>query len=87
LCRLQVEVRGCGDRVEVWHEGKVVARHARHTPERLLIEPSHYEGSSDERVIAPVPLGRMGQRLREILEMPVQKRPLDLYAALAEVSR
>jgi hypothetical protein len=29
----------------------------------------------------------MGQRLQEILEMPVEKRPLDLYAALAEVTR
>jgi transposase len=87
LCKLQVEVRGCAGAVEVWHEGKVVARHARHTPGRLLVEPSHYEGEGDERVMAPVPLGRMGQRLQEILEMPVEKRPLDLYAALAEVRR
>jgi hypothetical protein len=29
----------------------------------------------------------MGRRLQEILELPVEQRPLDLYAALAEVSR
>jgi hypothetical protein len=29
----------------------------------------------------------MGRKLQEILEMPVEQRPLDLYAALAEVAR
>jgi transposase len=87
LCGLQVEVRGCAGVVQVWHEGRVVAEHPRHTPERLLLDPSHYDGAGDERVAAPPPLGRMGRRLQEILEMAVEKRPLDLYAALAEVSR
>ena len=35
----------------------------------------------------PVPLGRMGRRLQQILMQPVEQRPLDLYAALAEVAR
>jgi transposase len=87
LCGLAVEVRGCGDVVQVWHDGQVVAEHPRRTQGRLLLDPSHYEGEADERVIPPVPLGRMGRRLQEILEMPVEQRPLDLYAALAEVSR
>jgi transposase len=87
LVGLAVEVRGCAAVVQVWHEGRVVAEHPRHTQERLLIDPSHYEGDGDERVAAPVPLGRMGQRWQEILAMPVEQRPLDLYAALAEVSR
>jgi transposase len=87
LCGLQVEVRGCPGVVQVWHQGRVVAEHPRQTQQRLLIDPSHYDGPGDERVSPPVPLGRMGQRLQEILEMPVQQRPLDLYAALAEVSR
>jgi transposase len=87
LCGLQVEVRGCAGVVQVWHDGQVQAEHPRHTPERLLIEPSHYDGVGDERVAAPQPLGRMGRRLQEILDMPVEQRPLDLYAALAEVSR
>lgn len=87
LCGLAVEVRGCCGVVQVWHDGQVVARHARGTPHRLLIDQAHYDGEADERVIAPVPLGRMGQRLQEILEQPVEQRPLDLYAALAEVSR
>jgi hypothetical protein len=29
----------------------------------------------------------VGRRLQEILEMPVEQRPLDLYAALAELAR
>lgn len=87
LCGLAVEVRGCANVVQVWHQGQVVAEHPRQTQGRLLINPDHYDGPGDERVAPPVPLGQMGQRLQEILEMPVEKRPLDLYAALAEVSR
>ena len=45
------------------------------------------QGPGDERVTPPVPLGAMGQRLQEILAMPVEQRPVDLYAALAEVAR
>jgi hypothetical protein len=29
----------------------------------------------------------MARKLQEILNMPVEQRPLDLYAALAEVAR
>ena len=87
LAGLAVEVRGCAGLVQVWHNGQIQAAHPRQTQERLLIEPSHYDGPGDERVAAPLPLGRMGQRLQEILEMPVEQRPLDLYAALAEVAR
>ena len=87
LTGLPVQVHGCASVVQVWHDGRVVAEHPRHCQERLLIDPSHYEGEGDERVAAPVPVGKMGQRLQEILEMPVEKRPLDLYAALAEVTR
>jgi transposase len=87
LCGLAVEVRGCCGVVQIWHEGEMAAQHQRHTPERLLIDQAHYQGEGDGRVMPPVPLGQMGQRLQEILEMPVEQRPLDLYAALAEVSR
>ena len=87
LCGLSVEVRGCCGQVQVWHEGSRRAEHPRQTQQRLLIEASHYEGDGDERVLPPVPLGRMGRRLQEILDMPVEQRPLDLYAALAEVKR
>jgi hypothetical protein len=34
-----------------------------------------------------VPLGKMGRRLQQILEQPVEQRPANLYAALAEVAR
>jgi hypothetical protein len=38
-------------------------------------------------VLPPTPLGRMGRRLQEIALMPPEQRPLDIYAALAEVAR
>jgi transposase len=87
LCGLQVEVRGCAEVVQVLHDGRVVAEHPRHSRARVVLEPSHYEGPGDERVAPPVPLGKMGQRLQEIVQQPVEQRPLDLYAALAEVAR
>ena len=52
-----------------------------------MLEPGHFEGESTDTVIAPVPLGRMGARLAEIAAMRPEHRPLDLYAALAEVAR
>jgi hypothetical protein len=64
-----------------------VAQHERHSAAGLLVDPSHYEGPSTERVLAPQPLGRLGQRLAEIAAMPVANRPIDLYAALAGVAR
>ena len=54
---------------------------------RLLIDPTHYDGPSTDRVAAPTPLGRMGRKLQEIMALTPQRRPIDLYAALAEVAR
>ena len=67
--------------------GGVVAVHARHTVERLVIDPRHFEGESTPEVLAPLPLGRMGRRLAEIAALVPEQRPLDLYDALAEVAR
>jgi transposase len=83
----RVEVRGCAGRVQIWADGQVVQEYARKTRERVLIDPSCYEGESTERVAAPPPLGRMGRRLQQIAALPVEARPLDLYEALAEVAR
>jgi transposase len=83
----RVEVRGGAHHVLVFSGGELVARHPRHSSARLLIEPSHYEGPATPEVLPPPPLGRMGRRLAEIAAMEPQRRPLDLYAALAEVAR
>ena len=83
----RVEVRGCAGKVQVLAEGRVVQEYPRHTRELVLIDPSCYEGEATEDVHPPRPLGRLGRRLQEILELPVEQRPLDLYAALAEVAR
>jgi len=82
-----VEVRGCASTVQIWTEGQIVASHARHTRSRILLDPAHYEGPSTERIQAPVPLGRMGRRLQEISAIVPERRPIDLYAALAGVAR
>lgn len=87
LADLMVEVRGCPDAVQVLHDGRVVAEHRRGTMERIVIDPAHYEGEGDERVSPPTPLGKMGRRLLAIASAPVEQRPLDLYAALAEAAR
>lgn len=87
LCGMAVEVRGCAETVQIVHEGIIVAEHPRASRERVVLDPAHYEGPGDERVAPPVPLGRMGRRLQEIISQPVELRPIDLYAALAGVAR
>jgi transposase len=82
-----VEVRGCSGRVLVLSGATIAAVHRRHTAERIVLDPSHFEGESTADVIAPLPLGRMGRRLLEISAMEPERRPLDLYASLAEVAR
>jgi transposase len=54
----QVEVRGTAQDVVVWAEGEPIARHPRHTHRTLVLEPTHYEGTSTATVTAPTPLGR-----------------------------
>jgi transposase len=83
----RVEIRGAAHRVQVLADHQVIATHPRHTPERLIIDPAHYEGPSTDTVEAPMPLGRMGRKLAELAALPAEQRPLDLYAALAEVAR
>jgi transposase len=83
----RVEVRGCAQVVQVYAGGAIVAEHPRASRERIVIDPSHYEADPDTRVGMPMPLGRMGRRLQEIAALSPQQRPLDLYAALAEVAR
>ena len=83
----RVEVRGCAGTVQLLAEGRVVKQYARGTAERVLIDPDCYEGEATERVQAPPPLGRMGRKLQELATLPVEARPVDYYAALAEVAR
>jgi hypothetical protein len=82
-----VMIHGCSRVVQVWADGRVVAEHPRHGRERIVIDPRHYEGEATRDVLPPLPLGRMGQRLQAIATLAPQQRPIDLYAALAEVAR
>jgi transposase len=83
----EVEVRGCARVVQLWGAGCVVAQWPRHTRSRLLIDPRHYEGPSSARILAPVPLGRMGRLLQALGTLAPEQRPIDYYAALAEAAR
>lgn len=73
--------------MQIVAEGEIVAEHERCRDRRIVIDPAHFEGPSTEEVRAPMPLGRMGRRLTEIAAMAPERRPVDLYAALAEVAR
>lgn len=64
-----------------------MAEHARATRARIVLDPSPYEGESSERVVAPVPVGRMGRRLAKILVMAPAQQPIDYYAGLAGAAR
>jgi transposase len=83
----RVEVRGCSGTVQILAHGQVIRQYPRKTKERVLVDPSCYDGEATERVLPPTPLGKMGKKLEEIYNMPVEARPIDLYAALAEVAR
>lgn len=83
----RVTIHGTARKVQVYSDGRIVAEHPRHTPERIVIDPAHYEGMPTDSVLPPIPLGKMGRKLQEIQAMAPQRRPLDLYAALAEVAR
>jgi hypothetical protein len=83
----RVEVRGTSEAVQILSGASIVACHPRHTAERIVLDPSHFEGEATQEVLPPPPLGRMGRRLTEIAAMVPERRPLDLYAALAEVAR
>jgi hypothetical protein len=84
-----VEVRGCSGRVQVVdpQTAAVLITYPRHTQQRILIAQACYEGPGTAEVLPPKPLGRMARKLQEIASLPVERRPVDLYAALAEVAR
>lgn len=94
-----VDVWGTHAHIVVRAEGQEIARHARGTRQRLLIDPRHYEGPSTDRVERPTPLGErallqlagLGSATpRTWLEetLPVQvARPLDAYVQLVEALR
>jgi transposase len=94
-----VEILGTHRHVVIRGEGEQIARHARRTRQRLLIDPEHYEGPSTDRVERPTPLGHRARLQRaglssasadSLLLIPDAERivrPLDDYVALVEALR
>jgi transposase len=95
----RVDVWGTLNHVVIRGEGEEIARHARGTQQRLLIDPRHYEGASTDRVERPTPLGRRARlqmaglsssSRRALLDTPDREqiaRPLDAYVKLVEALR
>lgn len=88
-----VQVRGAGDRVQIYHDQQQIAQFPRGTACRLLIDQRHYDGESTETVHAPSPLGRMGQRIVVPRSWELSDsaethcRGIDHYASLIEGMR
>ena len=92
-----VDVRGTARDVVVRGGGEEIARHRRGTRALLLLDESHYDGPSTDRVIRPTPLGRRGrlqvagvpaERERAASALAPQEgleRPLSEYARLVEL--
>jgi hypothetical protein len=82
-----VEVRGCA---EIYRRCELVAQFPRRTQCRLLVDQAHYDGPSDQRVIAPVPLGRIARaivepRSWESSACTPATRSINTYARLVEI--
>ena len=82
-------MRGCNGFLQIIDpdSGAVVHQYPRNTEPKLLIEPSHYEEDPAGQVKAPLPLGRVAQRLQQIAEEEIQTRSIDCYARLAELAK
>jgi hypothetical protein len=95
----RVEVRGTLPHFVILAEGQEIARHARGTQQRLLLDPRHYEGPSTDRVERPTPLGQRARLQLAGLSSPSRiallaaparervSRPLDAYVRLVEALR
>jgi transposase len=84
-----VEVRGTAGHVVVYGDGDELARHARHTAHRLVLQAAHYDGESTTTVVAPTPLGARAraQLALTYAAFPAPEtltRPMGRYAALVE---
>ena len=82
-----VEVRGLAGHVQIIKDTEQIALHPRHTDQLIVRDESHYEGEDTDRVLAPMPLGKMGRGLQALAADNVQYRSIDIYARLAEVAR
>lgn len=94
-----VEIYGACAHVIIRAQGREIARHPRHSRERLVLDPTHYEGESTDRVLRPTPLGfrsrlqlasLSGPSRAALLLLPAREkiaRPLDRYVQLVEAAR
>jgi len=80
-----VHVRGCVGTVQIFKDGRLIATHPRGTKKLLLIDQSHYEGKSTERVASPQRLGKTVKTLLDCFDIPVEKRAIKVYEKLLEV--
>jgi len=77
-----VQVRGAGDRVEIFADQRRIKTYPRGTQTRLLIDQADYEGESTQRVSRPTPLGALGEQIVLERSWEAPRRPIEQYAAL-----
>jgi len=82
-----VSVRGCETTVEIYSATQRVAIFPRHTECRSLIDQAHYEGSSTDEIIAPVPLGEIGKQIVLARSWEPSHRSIDVYEAAVRRAR
>lgn len=87
LVGMDVRVRGCARTVQIIHAGVVVAEHERRGAGDMAIEPSHFEGTNTNAILAPVPLGRVGRLFNEIARTEEHARSIDVYRRLVEAQQ
>jgi transposase len=82
-CGREVRVRGCADTVQILgSQGERLASYPRGTECRLLIDQSLYEGKGDDRVMVPVPLGKVARQIVLSKSWECPRRAIDSYAVL-----
>jgi transposase len=77
-----VQVRGAGDRVEIFANQRRIKTYPRGTQTRLLIDQADYEGESTQRVSRPTPLGTLGEQIVLERSWEAPRRPIEQYVAL-----
>lgn len=84
-----VEVRGCSGFIQVVDRktGEILRQYPRGTQERLIVDPTCYDGEATATIAAPRPLGRLARKLAEVAAAPAPMRSIEIYAQLAEVAQ
>ena len=77
-----IDVRGTAQHVVLWAGGAEIARHARGTERRLVLDDAHFSGASTDTVLAPTPFGRRARAQLGAVPHAAAQLPLTQYTQL-----